>query len=117
MVRDSASVSRDEWVRRKETIRREKTLVGRFNAAGVGILAGTDDSNPFVIPGFSLHEELALLVDLFPRLRHILLSVLQPLGASYGRVPQVYHFIFIVHQIDRLRAAPRHAGDPIGEKI
>ncbi len=30
--------------------------------AGVGILAGTDTSNAFCMPGFSLHDELALLV-------------------------------------------------------
>jgi len=31
--------------------------------AGVGILAGTDDGNPYVFPGFNLHDELALLVN------------------------------------------------------
>jgi imidazolonepropionase-like amidohydrolase len=30
--------------------------------AGVQLLAGTDTGNPFCFPGFSLHEELALLV-------------------------------------------------------
>jgi hypothetical protein len=30
--------------------------------AGVGILAGTDTPNPFVYPGFGLHDELGLLV-------------------------------------------------------
>ena len=30
--------------------------------AGARILLGTDASNPFVVPGFSTHEELALLV-------------------------------------------------------
>lgn len=30
--------------------------------AGVGILAGTDTSNPLCMPGFSLHDELGLLV-------------------------------------------------------
>lgn len=30
--------------------------------AGVGILAGTDTSNPYCMPGFSLHDELGLLV-------------------------------------------------------
>jgi len=63
MVNSSGSMPADEWVRRKETVRREQGLVGRFQAAGVGLLAGTDDGNPFVFPGFSLHEELALLVD------------------------------------------------------
>jgi imidazolonepropionase-like amidohydrolase len=43
-------------------IRKEDDLVGAMMRAGVGILAGTDDANPYVIPGFSLHDELALLV-------------------------------------------------------
>jgi imidazolonepropionase-like amidohydrolase len=37
-------------------------LVGRLNRAGVPMLAGTDCPNPFVYPGFSLHDELGLLV-------------------------------------------------------
>jgi hypothetical protein len=35
---------------------------GALNKAGVGLLAGTDAPRPFMYPGFSLHEELALLV-------------------------------------------------------
>jgi len=31
--------------------------------AGVPLLAGTDAMNPFCFPGFSLHDELALLVE------------------------------------------------------
>lgn len=43
----------------------QKTLeiVGAMQRAGVGILAGTDLPNPYVFPGFSLHDELALLVQ------------------------------------------------------
>ena len=37
-------------------------LVGRLHRAGVPILAGSDCPNPYVYPGFSLHDELALLV-------------------------------------------------------
>ena len=37
-------------------------LVGRLNRAAVPILAGSDSPNPFVYPGFSLHDELGLLV-------------------------------------------------------
>jgi imidazolonepropionase-like amidohydrolase len=37
-------------------------LVGRLNRAGVQMLAGSDCPNPFVYPGFSLHDELDLLV-------------------------------------------------------
>jgi imidazolonepropionase-like amidohydrolase len=38
-------------------------IVGLMNRAGVPILAGTDAMNPECFPGFSLHDELALLVD------------------------------------------------------
>jgi imidazolonepropionase-like amidohydrolase len=35
----------------------------RMLALGVPVLAGTDFSNPWVMPGFSLHDELALFVQ------------------------------------------------------
>ena len=38
-------------------------VVGDMQKAGVGILAGTDTPNPYVYPGFGLHDELALLVQ------------------------------------------------------
>ena len=41
---------------------KELTIVGAMQKAGVPILAGTDTGNPFCFPGFSLHDELALLV-------------------------------------------------------
>jgi imidazolonepropionase-like amidohydrolase len=44
--------------------RREAALVAEFQRQGIGILAGTD-SPAFlnVVPGFSLHDELALMVE------------------------------------------------------
>jgi imidazolonepropionase-like amidohydrolase len=38
-------------------------IVGLMYSAGVPILAGTDAMNPECFPGFSIHDELALLVD------------------------------------------------------
>ena len=38
-------------------------IVGLMYRAGVPILAGTDAMNPSCFPGFSIHDELALLVD------------------------------------------------------
>jgi imidazolonepropionase-like amidohydrolase len=38
-------------------------IVGMMNEAGVELLAGTDVLNPFCFPGFSLHDELGLLVQ------------------------------------------------------
>jgi imidazolonepropionase-like amidohydrolase len=41
-----------------------RELVGAMNRAGVKILAGTDSGSvPFVLQGFSLHDELQLLVE------------------------------------------------------
>lgn len=39
-----------------------RDMVGRMRRAGVPILAGTDVGTPYLVPGFSLHDELALLV-------------------------------------------------------
>ena len=39
------------------------SAVGAMQAAGVEILAGSDTPNPYVFPGFGLHDELALLVQ------------------------------------------------------
>jgi imidazolonepropionase-like amidohydrolase len=38
-------------------------LVRALRDAGARILLGTDTPNPFVIPGFSIHDELSLLVE------------------------------------------------------
>ena len=46
----------------KKEFAKELELVGAMQKAGVGILAGTDTSNPYCMPGFSLHDELGLLV-------------------------------------------------------
>ncbi|PYP61250.1 MAG: amidohydrolase, partial [Gemmatimonadetes bacterium] len=51
--------------------RRDVAIVGQLFRAGVPILAGTDELNPYCLPGFSLHDELARLVD----------AGLTPLGA------------------------------------
>jgi imidazolonepropionase-like amidohydrolase len=43
--------------------RRDLQLIRDMRAAGVKFLAGTDTTNPYCMPGFSLHDELALLVS------------------------------------------------------
>ncbi len=42
--------------------RAQRTLVARLAEFGTPILAGTDTPNPYMVPGFSLHEELDALV-------------------------------------------------------
>lgn len=63
MTKEAATWPADEATKRKEIIRKEDALVGKVQKAGVGILAGTDDANPYCFPSFSLHDELALLVQ------------------------------------------------------
>ena len=52
----------DDFVFAKKEFQKELELVGAMQKAGVGILAGTDTLNPFCMPGFSLHDELGLMV-------------------------------------------------------
>jgi len=53
-------VARAEATRRGEAVR--KKLTKALADAGAGILLGTDAANRFVLPGFSVHEELRCLV-------------------------------------------------------
>jgi imidazolonepropionase-like amidohydrolase len=47
----------------RTTYRKLKELIGPMRRAGVEFLAGTDVLNPYCFPGFSLHDELGLLVE------------------------------------------------------
>ncbi|MGB8474962.1 MAG: amidohydrolase family protein [Candidatus Acidiferrum sp.] len=60
--RDKAATPRVFELRR-ELMQASLRIVGNMNAAGIPIMAGTDTTAPFVFPGSSLHEELALLVQ------------------------------------------------------
>jgi imidazolonepropionase-like amidohydrolase len=53
----------EEFALRSSFMRASLRIVGKMNAAGVPIMAGTDTTAPYVFPGSSLHEELALLVQ------------------------------------------------------
>jgi hypothetical protein len=48
--------------RRKEFLKYQE-LTGLLHRAGVPLLVGTDTPEPFVPPGFSLHQEMELLVE------------------------------------------------------
>ena len=48
---------------RQKEIRKYQELTGLLHRAGVPLLAGTDTPEPFVPPGFSLHQELEMLVE------------------------------------------------------
>ena len=47
----------------QQAYEKELQLVGAMRRAGVEFLAGTDTLNPYCFPGFSLHDELGLLVQ------------------------------------------------------
>jgi imidazolonepropionase-like amidohydrolase len=52
-----------EFELRNQLFARSSQVVAKMQAAGVGILAGTDSAAPELVPGFSLHEELVLLMQ------------------------------------------------------
>jgi imidazolonepropionase-like amidohydrolase len=47
----------------KRLFKKEMELVGAMHRAGVPFMTGTDLSIPYVFAGFSVHEEMALLVE------------------------------------------------------
>ena len=55
--------SPEEMALGKKIYQKELEIVGAMQRAGVDILAGTDTLNPYCFPGFSLHDELGLLVQ------------------------------------------------------
>jgi|HubBroStandDraft_6_1064221.scaffolds.fasta_scaffold01780_15 hypothetical protein len=59
---DGARTPQDFAYSRKE-FQRDLQVVGIMEKSGVGILAGTDSQNPYTFYGFSLHDELGLLVQ------------------------------------------------------
>ena len=54
--RDAGELRRGEYAKYQE-------LTGILYRAGVTLLAGTDAAEPYVPPGFSLHQELEMLVE------------------------------------------------------
>ena len=53
----------EDWALSKKVFSKDLDIVGAMERAGVEILAGTDTLNPYCLPGFSLHDELGLLVQ------------------------------------------------------
>ncbi len=56
------SRTEEEWARERRAFARRLEIVGDLNEAGALILAGTDTPS-YRYPGFSLHDELELLVE------------------------------------------------------
>jgi imidazolonepropionase-like amidohydrolase len=87
-----ASRSAEDYAVSKRRFQKEMAIVSEMRRAGVLFLAGTDTGNPYCFPGFSLHDELSLLVEAgFTPLEALQTATLNPaiyLGAaeSYGTV-------------------------------
>jgi len=54
--------STEDFALRETVVKRYMEIVGKMNAAGVPLMAGSDTAAPNVVPGFSLHEELEYMV-------------------------------------------------------
>jgi imidazolonepropionase-like amidohydrolase len=52
----------EDYASARKTFEKALELVGKMHKAGVPILAGSDVANPYCFSGFSLHDELELLV-------------------------------------------------------
>ena len=55
--------SETDWEQAPVELRNQMAFIGRAQRGGVKVTAGTDLTNPFVVPGHSMHEELRLLVE------------------------------------------------------
>jgi len=77
------AMTADDWALSKRVFSKELEIVGAMHRAGVQILAGTDTLNPFCLPGFSLHDELGLLVQ----------SGLTPMQALQAATLNPAHFL------------------------
>jgi tetratricopeptide (TPR) repeat protein len=59
----ASSLAEEDWAIEKKVYQKELEIVGAMRRAGVKFLAGTDAGGPFCFAGFSLHDELGLLVQ------------------------------------------------------
>lgn len=73
----------EDWALQKKMFKQYVQVIGQMRRAGLQILAGTDTANPYCFPGFSLHDELALLVE----------AGLTPLEALQAATSRAAHFL------------------------
>lgn len=74
------------WAVRKTVYARQREIITLLRSENVRFLAGTDLANPFIFPGFSLHDELGLMVEAgFTPLQALQAATVEParfLGAA-----------------------------------
>jgi len=99
-----------EFALHRNLFKADEKLVGLMFRAGVPLLAGTDAMNPFCFPGFSLHDELALLVE----------SGLAPLAALQSATLRPAEFLGRSGELGAIEAGKRAdlvllSGDPLAD--
>lgn len=57
------NANKEKYKMVRDRFQLNQSLIGRMSERGVKFIAGTDFPNPYCFPGFSLHDELSLLVD------------------------------------------------------
>ena len=62
-VHASKPVPRNKKIKEKIFLEKAMPVISQMKKAGIQFLAGVDVRNHYLYPGFSLHEELALLVE------------------------------------------------------
>lgn len=63
LVAERSTFEAADWTIERQLFTRRLALFGALFRAGAPLLACTDTPNPFVFPGFGLHDELALMVE------------------------------------------------------
>jgi imidazolonepropionase-like amidohydrolase len=58
-ARTAARLDSADWVTVARGRANRRAMIRALHAAGANVAVGTDTPNPFVVPGFSIHEELA----------------------------------------------------------
>jgi imidazolonepropionase-like amidohydrolase len=80
------SFTPEVWAVRKTVYARQREIISLLRSENVRFLAGTDLANPYIFPGFSLHDELGLMVEAgFTPLQALQAATLEParfLGAA-----------------------------------
>ena len=81
----AAAASLDRTAAAKRRLGCLKLFVARLQSAGGNVVAGTDTSNPYVVPGASLHRELELLVEAGLSPREALATATRTAAAFLGQ--------------------------------
>ena len=80
------SFTPEAWAVRKTVYARQREIITLLRSENVRFLAGTDLANPYIFPGFSLHDELGLMVEAgFTPLQALQAATIEParfLGAA-----------------------------------